>query len=149
MTEAIAAIVAAVIGSLSGIVVVLISRNKQVAETKKLKAEAEKLEANSIEQLRRTVMQLNEPLRLRVQELEKLIGSQTELLKELNQKLERANKLIRILLRGIAVLMHQLREIGVTPLLVIPVSDNMEIDIDELERRLGVEEERLLREEDI
>lgn len=130
-------VLAALVGSLPSLIALVRWRRIGKAEEKELEARANSQKADAVEKLSETVVRLAD----RLQELECKSKEQTAAIKELGIKLERANKLIKLLLRGVAVLMHQLQELGATPAFVIPVySDdaNLEDLLAEWSKRGGV-----------
>ena len=122
-------IFAALIGAATGLLTLLAGRQKLRAETGKIKAD-------EAERLTGIAMNLIAPLQGRIADLEKATTLQAGAIEELSSRLESANQLIRVLLRGVAILMHQLQQLDVTPLFVVPVHNGPDIDVRELERRL-------------
>lgn len=122
METALQVILAALVGGLSVLIAWLRFRKLGSSENDELKARAASQRADAIDKLSETVVRMTD----RLQELECKSREQTSAINELGVKLERANKLIKLLLRGIAVLMYQLNELGATPAFVIPVYSNDE-----------------------
>lgn len=113
-------VLAALVGSLPSLIALVRFRRLGAAENEELQARAASQKADAIDKLSEAVVRLAD----RLQELECESKQQTAAIKELSVKLERANKLIKLLLKGIAVLMNQLNELGATPAFVIPIYSN-------------------------
>lgn len=122
-------VLAALVGSLPSLIALWRFRRLGAAEKNELRARASSQRADAVDKLSETVYRLAD----RLQQLERKSAEQTKAIRELGAKLERANKLIRFLLRGVAVLMNQLNELGATPAFVIPIYD----DDDDLENMLA------------
>jgi uncharacterized coiled-coil protein SlyX len=153
MTNNIAIILTALIGSLSGLLALFLGRRKLLAEVGKLQAEKDSVKADEAEKLTGIAMRLmdelrarleeseataqrqDEALQIRIAELERLALEQNEILKELSIKLEKAYETIKSLLKGVALLIHQLREVGgdVTPVFTVPLFEE-DADITEIEK---------------
>ena len=134
MTQHIGIIASALIGALVGIVGLFWGRRKLLAEVGKLQAERDMVRADEAEKLTRIAMGLLEPLQARIAELERLSKQQSDAIGALSIKLEKSSHVIRALLRGMALLIHQLRELNVTPAFVIPIYENG--NVEEIERAL-------------
>lgn len=118
-------IIAALIGSLPALIAFLRFRRMSGAELEELRARASSQKADAVDKLSETVGRLAD----RLNEMERESRVQTAAIGELNTRLERANKLIRVLLRGVVVLISQLTELGAMPEFVIPVySDDDDLD---------------------
>lgn len=122
-------VVAALIGAATGLFTLFVGRHKLTAETGRIRAD-------EAERLTGIAMSLVAPLQERIGELEKAANLQASAIEELSAQLVQANQLIRVLLRGVAILMHQLQQLDVTPLFVIPVHNGPDINVRELEQRL-------------
>jgi len=130
MTQHIGIIASALIGALVGIIGLFWGRRKLLAEVGKLQAERDMVRADEAEKLTGIAMGLLEPLQARVAELEKAV-------REMGDKLERSHRIVRALLRGTALLIHQLREVAgpdVTPIFTIPIFNGEKTSIEDIER---------------
>ena len=140
-------VLAALVGSLPGLLALWRFQKMGSAEKEELEARAASQKANAADKLTDIAMQWIEPMQARIADLETVsnrqeeeIAQQAEKIEKLNRKLERSAKVIQALLRGLAVLTEQLRGLDVTPAFVIPVYDG---NIEYLSRVLSEALERL------
>lgn len=138
MENVLQVILAALLGSLPSLIALARWRKLGAAEREDLEASANSQRADAVDKLSETVVRLTNGL----EHLEAKSKEQTSAIKALSIRLERANRLIRLLLRGVAVLMNQLNELGATPAFVIPVYSNdadLESLLAEWSKRGGIE----------
>lgn len=102
-------VLAALVGSLPVLLAWWRFQKVSNAEVEELRARAASQKANAADKLTDVAMQLVEPLQSRIADLENVSRQQA--------------RLIQALLRGLAILTEQLRELGATPAFIIPVYD--------------------------
>lgn len=115
MQGALQIVLAALVGSLPSLIALVRMRRIGAAESNELRARANSQRADAVDKLSETVVRLTD----RLQELESASASQNDAIADLRAQLDLANRLIKLLLRGVSTLTSQLTNLGVTPIFVL------------------------------